>query len=196
MIPGPTDVILKDCELLELVQRGDQHALVALYDRYSKLVYSVSLRVLRDPVSAEDVMQEIFMQLWRSPQQVPVVGETLHGWLIIASRNRSISVLRKNCSGPLDHLVLTSPFNLERYSERRLMCEKLVVELSPEQRLVLEMAYLNEMSHSDIASATGCPLGTIKSRIRSALKILRKAQIPRPAPIDGGQKPLPIPAAL
>jgi RNA polymerase sigma-70 factor, ECF subfamily len=180
VIPGPTHAIVKDCELLKLVQCGDQQALVALYDRYSRLVYSVSLRVLRDPVSAEDVTQEIFMQLWRSPERVSVLGETLHGWLIIATRNRSISLLRKKCPGPLDDLILTSPFDLEKHSERRLMCEKLVHELSPEQRRVLEMAYLNDMSHSDIASATGYPLGTIKSRIRSALKVLRKAWILQP----------------
>jgi RNA polymerase sigma-70 factor (ECF subfamily) len=207
MMPGPTDAIVKDCELLTLVQCGDQQALVALYDRYSRLVYSVSLRVLKDPVSAEDVMQEIFMQLWRSPERVSGFGETLHGWMIIATRNRSISLLRKKCPGPLDDLILTSPFNLEKDSERRLMCEKLVNQLSPEQRLVFEMAYLNEMSHSDIASATGYPLGTIKSRIRSALKVLRRAWIPQPevAPIlttrvipcpVAVQKPLSVGVAL
>jgi RNA polymerase sigma-70 factor, ECF subfamily len=208
VIPGQTMAMVKDCELLKLVQCGDQQALVALYDRYSRLVYAVSLRVLKDPISAEDVSQEIFMQLWRSPEQASILGKTLHGWLIIASRNRSISLLRKKCPGSLDDLTLASPFNLEKHSERRLMCEKLVNELPLAQRMVLEMAYLKEMSHSEIATATGYPLGTIKTRIRSALKVLRKALPPRlttsprlarqavPVPIEGPQSPIPLASVL
>jgi RNA polymerase sigma-70 factor (ECF subfamily) len=164
-----------DSELLIRVRCGDQDSLVELYDRYSRLVYSVSLRVLTDPEFAEDVLQEIFLQLWRRPEQVSVLGGTLHGWLIIAARNRSISLQRKKCPGSLDDLILTSPYCLERDSEHRLMCEKLINTLGPEQRVVMEMAFLEEMTHTEIASATGYPLGTIKSRIRSAMIVLRKA---------------------
>jgi RNA polymerase sigma-70 factor, ECF subfamily len=178
--PGPHKPSANDSELLGLVQSGDQHALIALYDRYSRMAYAISLRILKNSASAEDVVQEIFMQLWRSPQKVSLVGETLHGWLFIASRNRSISLLRKHCPTSLDDLILASAFDLEKHSERRLMCEKLVDQLSPEQRQVVKMAYLNGMSHSDIASATGFPLGTIKTRIRTALKVLRKAWVPTP----------------
>ena len=201
MIPGQLDSIEKDSELLKLVQQGDQPALVTLYDRYSRLVYSVSLKILKDPVPAEDVLQEIFMQLWRRPGQVSLRGETLHGWFIISSRNRSISLLRKKCPGVLDGVTLASPFDMEKDSERRLMCEKLVNQLSQEQRQVLEMAYLSGMSHTDIASATGYPLGTIKTRIRSALKLLRKVWVtPFQAPLKAvsidQKKPLPVSAAL
>ncbi len=163
----------KDSELIERMQAGEQQAVIELYDRYSKLVYSVALRVLRNSASAEDVLQDIFIQLWDNRERVQVQGETLCGWLVIASRNRSISILRKKCPGQLSELILTSPGNLEKQTEQRLTCEILVNKLSEDQRILLEMAFFRDMTHAEIASATGYPLGTVKSRIRSALAILR-----------------------
>jgi RNA polymerase sigma-70 factor (ECF subfamily) len=178
----------KDCELMKMMQAGDQQALVALYDRYSKLVYSVALRVLQNSASAEDVLQEIFIQLWHSPEQIHVVGETLCGWMIIASRNRSISILRKKSPDQLDDSILASPCDLEKQTEQRLTCETLVSKLCEDQRILLEMAFFKDMTHAEIASATGYPLGTIKSRIRSALAILRSGFVLtpeiRPLPVD------------
>ena len=83
-----------DTYLLSLVQRGDEQAMASLYDRYSKVVYSVALRVLRDPSSAEDVLQEIFMQIWRNPDSFIATRGSLGGWLAVVSRNRSIDTLR------------------------------------------------------------------------------------------------------
>src|ERR1700729_358564 len=84
-----------DAALLMLVQRGDDHAMASLFDRYSKIVYSVALRVLRDPASAEDVLQEVFMQIWRNPDAFTAARGSLGGWLAIVSRNRSIDTLRR-----------------------------------------------------------------------------------------------------
>src|SRR5580698_8108037 len=84
-----------DATLLAQVERGDEHAMAALFDRYSKVVYSVALRVLRDPASAEDVLQEIFMQIWRSPGSFIATRGSLGGWLAVVSRNRSIDALRR-----------------------------------------------------------------------------------------------------
>jgi RNA polymerase sigma-70 factor (ECF subfamily) len=176
---------LSDHDLLQLVQGGDRLALLALYDRYSALVYSIALRILNNAASAEDVLQELFMRLWEYPQRIQVPGETLHGWMMIASRNRSISLLRKNCPEPLERQILTSPLNVGKLADNRLMCEKILTLLKSDQRTMLEMAFLKEMTHLEIASATGCPLGTIKTRIRSALKVLRKALIAVP-----GDKPV------
>jgi RNA polymerase sigma-70 factor, ECF subfamily len=178
---------LSDHDLLQLVQSGDELALIALYVRHSALVYSVALRILRNPASAEDVLQELFMRLWECPQQIRVPGETLHGWMMIASRNRSISILRKKCPEPLSSLVMASPLNLAKHADHRLMCEKILALLEGNQRILLEMAFLSEMTHLEIASATGYPVGTIKSRIRSALKVLRKTLIAAPEvnPLQG-----------
>src|ERR1700735_9836 len=102
-----------DATLLALVQRGDEQAMASLFDRYSKVVYSVALRVLRDPASAEDVLQEIFMQIWRSPERFVASRGSLGGWLAGVTRNRSIDLLRrKKPSEPVDDMVMASNYNL------------------------------------------------------------------------------------
>jgi RNA polymerase sigma-70 factor (ECF subfamily) len=168
-----------DATLLALVQRGDEHAMASLFDRYSKVVYSVALRVLRDPASAEDVLQEIFMQIWRNPDAFIATRGSLGGWLAVVSRNRSIDALRrKRPTEQVDGIALASTYNLAEESERNIMIEKArsVIHLLPqEQRKTLEMAFFDGLTHSEIAEMTGDPLGTVKTRIRTALLSLRKA---------------------
>jgi len=168
-----------DATLLAHVQSGDEQAMGTLYDRYSKIVYSVSLRVLRDPSSAEDVLQEIFMQLWRSPESFVASRGSLGGWLAVVARNRSIDALRrKRPTDSMDDIVIASSFNLAKDSERTLLIEKaraVIHLLPPEQRKTLEMAFFDGLTHSEIAEMTGEPLGTVKTRIRSGLTTLRKA---------------------
>jgi RNA polymerase sigma-70 factor (ECF subfamily) len=168
----------QDAELLTRVQRGDERAMAVLFDRYSKIVYSVSLRVLRDTAAAEDVMQEIFMQVWRKPESFVSAKGSLGGWLTVVARNRSIDILRrKRPSDQVEELNLASAFNLAEDSERNLLMERAragVVKLPPEQRKTLEMAFFDGLTHAEIAEMTGDPLGTVKTRIRSALLTLRK----------------------
>lgn len=168
-----------DAALLLLVQKGDEAAMASLFDRYSKVVYSVALRVLRDPASAEDVLQEIFMQIWRNPDGFIATRGSLGGWLAVVSRNRSIDALRrKRPTEQVDDMALASPYNLADEAERNNMMEKarIVIHLLPtEQRKTLEMAFFDGLTHSEIAEMTGDPLGTVKTRIRSALTTLRKA---------------------
>ena len=168
-----------DASLLALVQRGDEQAMASLFDRYSKVVYSVALRVLRDPAAAEYVLQEIFMQIWRSPDSFVATRGSLGGWLAVVSRNRSIDALRrKRPTESVDDMAISSPYNLADESERNLMIEKtreVIVLLPTEQRKTLEMAFFDGLTHSEIAEMTGEPLGTVKTRIRSALLTLRKA---------------------
>jgi RNA polymerase sigma-70 factor (ECF subfamily) len=176
-MPPPSE--LDDATLLALVQRGDEGAMASLFDRYSKVVYSVALRVLRDPASAEDVLQEIFMQVWRSPESFVATRGSLGGWLAVVSRNRSIDALRrKRPTESVDEIALASPYDLADEAERHSMMEKartVMVTLPVEQRKTLEMAFFDGLTHSEIAEMTGDPLGTVKTRIRSALLSLRKA---------------------
>jgi len=168
-----------DATLLALVQRGDEPAMAALFDRYSKVVYSVALRVLRDPAAAEDVLQEIFMQIWRSPDSFLATRGSLGGWLAVVSRNRSIDQLRrKRPTEQVDGIALASSYNLADEAERNLMIDRargVIVTLPQEQRKTLEMAFFDGLTHSEIAEMTGEPLGTVKTRIRTALLSLRKA---------------------
>ena len=165
--------------MLSRVQRGDETAMAVLYDRYSRIVYSVSLRVLRDAAAAEDVLQEIFMQVWRSPDSFVSAKGSLAGWLAVVARNRSIDTLRrKRPTEQVEDVALAMPGNLADESERNLMIEKarvVIAQLPQEQRKTLEMAFFDGLTHSEIAEMTGDPLGTVKTRIRSALLVLRKA---------------------
>ena len=168
-----------DSTLLGLVQRGDEPAMASIFDRYSKVVYSVALRVLRDPSAAEDVLQEIFMQIWRSPDSFIATRGSLGGWLAVVSRNRSIDVLRrKRPTESIDDMQFASSYNLANEAERNSMMEKarvIIHRLPAEQRKTLEMAFFDGLTHAEIAEMTGDPLGTVKTRIRSALITLRKA---------------------
>ena len=179
LVNSPPPSAQDDAALLVLVQRGDESAMASLFDRYSKIVYSVALRVLRDPASAEDVLQEVFMQIWRNPNGFIATRGSLGGWLAVVARNRSIDALRRKRPGEqVDDMALASNYNLADEAERNSLMEKArgVIRLLPmEQRKTLEMAFFDGLTHSEIAEMTGDPLGTVKTRIRSALTSLRKA---------------------
>jgi RNA polymerase sigma-70 factor, ECF subfamily len=168
----------EDAALLARVQRGDEQAMAVLFDRYSKIVYSVALRVLRDAASAEDILQEIFMQIWRTPESFVATRGSLGGWLAVVTRNRSIDNLRrKKPTEQVEEMQLAASGNLADEAERNLMMERarvVIATLPAEQRKTLEMAFFDGLTHSEIAEMTGDPLGTVKTRIRSALLTLRK----------------------
>jgi RNA polymerase sigma-70 factor (ECF subfamily) len=179
LVNSPPPSGQEDAALLVLVQRGDEQAMASLFDRYSRVVYSVALRVLRDPASAEDVLQEVFMQIWRNPDGFVATRGSLGGWLAVVARNRSIDALRrKRPTEQVDDMALASNCNLADEAERNSLMVKArsVIRLLPiEQRKTLEMAFFDGLTHSEIAEMTGDPLGTVKTRIRSALTSLRKA---------------------
>lgn len=150
-----------------------------LYDRYSPVVYSVALRVLADTGAAEDVLQEVFLQLWRNPSAFDSNRGSLGAWLAVIARNRAIDALRKRKheTDP-EEVVLSVELDMEGETERRRVLEKVrsVINGLPEdQRKALEMAFFEGLTHTEIAAKTGQPLGTIKTRIRSGLLSLRKA---------------------
>jgi len=161
------------------LKSGDQGAMATLYDRYSSVVYSVALRVLGDTGAAEDVLQEVFLQLWRNPSAFDSARGSLGSWLAVITRNRAIDFLRKRRpETDIEDVVLSVSPDLAGEAERARAAEKVrgvIGSMSPSQRSALEMAYWEGMSHSEIADKTGEPLGTIKTRIRAGLICLRKA---------------------
>jgi len=169
----------QDGLLLDRVQARDQMAMTELFDRYGTMVYSIALRVLKDPGNAEDVMQEIFFQVWENPKMFVQGRGSLGAWLAVVARNRAIDALRRRKpSDPVEDVVLTSKTNLASEVERNSMMEKVRVILNglpSEQQRSVELAFFDGLSHSEIASQTGDPLGTVKTRIRSALISVRKA---------------------
>jgi len=176
---GADDRAAGDVLLLTRAKDGDQQAMTELFDRYSGLVYSVALRVLKDPGQAEDVTQEIFFQVWRNPNAFVAGRGSLGAWLAVMARNRAIdSLRRRRPTDSVDDVVLASSCDLGSEVERNRMMEKVRVilkDLPMEQQKSVELAFFEGLSHSEIAARTGDPLGTVKTRIRAALMTLRKA---------------------
>jgi RNA polymerase sigma-70 factor (ECF subfamily) len=152
--------------------------MAVLYDRYSSLVYSVALRVLADTGAAEDVLQEVFMQLWRNPSVFDSSRGNLGAWLAVISRNRAIDIIRRR-KPQTDLSEVTVSVNPDLATEAYRSAAMVKVRgalgvMPPVQRAALEMAYFEGLTHTEIAARTGEPLGTIKTRIRSGLLALRK----------------------
>lgn len=168
-----------DETLLERVRTGDQTAMTDLFDRYAGLVYSVALRVLHDTGQAEDLMQDVFFQMWKNPGSYVQGRGSLGAWLAVVARNRAIDVLRrrKPCH-PVEEVVLAANTNLASDIERNRIMEKvreILKALPAEQQKSVELAFFEGLTHAEIAAKTGDPLGTVKTRIRTALISLRKA---------------------
>jgi RNA polymerase sigma-70 factor, ECF subfamily len=166
-------------KLVTAIRSGDESAMAVLYDRYSSLVYSVALRVLGDTGTAEDVLQEVFMQLWRNPGLFDSSRGNLPPWLAVIARNRAIDLLRKRRpETDIDNVIVSVEPDMAGDAERGRAMEKVrgALGLMPlPQRSALEMAYFEGLTHTEIAAKTGEPLGTIKTRIRAGLLALRKA---------------------
>jgi len=165
--------------LMARIRAGDESAMADLYDRYSGIVYGVALRVLGNTTAAEDVLQEVFLQLWRNPQAFDAERGRLPAWLAVITRNRAIDHLRKRPpEEDIEGLAISTGVNLENTAAQRQAVEKVrgvLSQLPSEQRRLLEMAFFDGMTHSEIAEKIGEPLGTIKTRIRTGLLVLRKA---------------------
>jgi len=123
-------------------------------------------------------MQEIFFQLWRNPDSFSSSRGSLGAWLLVVARNRAIDHLRQRKSGePVDEAIVASGVNLQNETERSIIIQRvqgIMVDLPREQQQSLQMAFFEGLTHSEIAVKTGQPLGTVKTRIRSALTSLRK----------------------
>jgi len=167
-----------DLGLVTAIRSGDQGAMAALYDRYSSIVYSVSLRVLQDTGAAEDVLQDIFMQLWRNPGAFDASRGNMAAWLAVIARHRAIDALRRRRpENDIEDVIVSVEPDLASEADRSRTMDKVrgALQTMPSlQRSALEMAYFEGLTHSEIAEKTGEPLGTIKTRIRTGLTSLRR----------------------
>ncbi|HXE89629.1 MAG TPA: sigma-70 family RNA polymerase sigma factor [Terriglobales bacterium] len=179
-MPGAqTQPGLTDAALVARVRGGDQSAMAELYDRYSRVVYAVALRVLGDTAAAEDVLQDVFMQLWRNPGVFDASRGTMTAWLAVIARHKAIDLQRKRRpEDDVSEVMLSVEADLDDAAERSRAMEKVrgvLGGLPAEQRKALEMAFFDGLTHTEIAAQLGEPLGTVKTRIRTALLALRKA---------------------
>jgi RNA polymerase sigma-70 factor (ECF subfamily) len=168
-------------EIGPALQRGDQRALADLYDRYGGAVFSLVLRITRDRTVAEEVSLDTFLQVWRQADRFNASHGTLPSWLFTIARSRAIDRVR--AAGAAKRIVgeesptvtpMPQPEEVADLAERQRLVRDAVATLAPAQRTALELAFYEGLSHSQIASRLGEPLGTIKTRIRQAMLHLRQ----------------------
>lgn len=169
----------RDYSLLQKVRLRDEAAMADIFDHYSAMAYSIALRVLKDSAQAEDIIQDVFFQVWQSPETFAPDRGSFGAWLAVIVRNRSVDVIRRRrTSEAVDDVVLPANVDIASEVERNTVIERVrsvMKSLPIEQRETIELAFFNGLTHAEIAEKKGEPLGTIKTRIRSALTTLRKA---------------------
>ena len=173
-----------DADLARRLKARDAHALSSLYDRYGRIAYALILRVVRDSAVAEDLVQETFLRVWNRAQAFDEQRGALGPWILTVARNRAIDHLRSRdgrmAAGAVELDRLENPALFTGFEDRALAIDRArrlkgaVGKLSPQQRLVIEMAYYEGLSQTEMAQRMKQPLGTVKTWVRTALKALRE----------------------
>jgi len=173
-----------DHAALERMARGDHEALAELYDRHGRLVFSLALRILRDQGDAEDIVQEVFAQAWRQAARYESSRGNVIAWLLNLTRSRAIDRLRGRRARPdtaagdpstLELPDLSQPVDEQiALSTEAARIRAAVDELSVLQRVAIELAFYEGLTHVEIAERLELPLGTVKTRIRQGLLKLKE----------------------
>ena len=172
-----------DSELIHRLRQREPQAMADLYDRYGRLSYSVVYRIVRNAAAAEDLVQETFLRVWNRVQAFDEHKGALGPWILTIARNRAIDYLR-SVDGRMARSVVelekvenprlfTNPENDFANIDRARLLREAFEKLNPNQRIVIELAYYEGLSQSEMAERMKQPLGTVKTWVRSALKILR-----------------------
>lgn len=181
--PAPVEVSL-DATLVQSLLRQDVNAFEQLYDRHSRRVYTLVLRILQQAATAEEVVQDVFLQLWRNAAAYDAGRGPFVPWLLTLARNRALDHLRLKSERQRrreDHTdemppVASAPEYEKELDERRRVerVRALMGGLLPQQKRAIELAYFEGLSHSEIAVKLKEPLGTVKSWIRNGLLRLKE----------------------
>ena len=168
-------------ELLEQVSRRDAAALRVIYQRCSGRVLALSLRILRTHSEAEEVVQETFLEIWKRAHEYDPRRGGIEGWVLTIARSRAIDRLRSQAIAARYHFAATIDDSLTglpvvpdsaEQKQERVRVEAALSSLPAEQRRVVELAYFEGLSQSEISERTGTPLGTVKTRVRLAMEKL------------------------
>jgi RNA polymerase sigma factor (sigma-70 family) len=166
-------------ELIASLKARDDQAFSFLYDHYSGSLYSIILQIVKRPETASDVLQEVFINIWRKIESYDPVKGRLFTWMLNISRNASIDMLRsKNYQNNQKNQEITDTvYGNDQVTHTHIDSiglTKFLVKLRPEQRVLIELAYFKGYTHDEIAQIKDIPLGTVKTRIRNALLQLRE----------------------
>lgn len=175
-----TDDVRVDLLLLGRIASRDAGAIGTLYDRHSRLLYSLIHRVLQDRAESEEVLQEVFLVVWnRIDNYNPQLGSPV-AWLVRIARNRAIDRLRSTqvrtraVEGVPAADPVETPESAALSTERRRAIARALATLPPEQRQLIETAYFRGLSQTELADQFQLPLGTVKTRVRTGLRTLRE----------------------
>ncbi len=183
-----------DATLVRAIASGDTSALAAVWDRYAALVHGLALRIVGDPHVAEEVVQDVHLGLWKRAATFDATRGTLAGYLLTLARSQAIDRLRHRRARPAAALAadpgplavaLDLPGEFAGTEEARGLVRRALTELPAEERRVIELAYFEGLSQTEIAERTATPLGTVKGRTRNALRRLR-GTLPKGLGGDGG----------
>lgn len=177
------DAAAADRDAFDRMARGDHEALGEVYDRHGRLLYSLALRILRDQGDAEDIVQEVFAQAWRQAARYDAGRGTVLGWLLTLTRSRAIDRLRGRQSRPAastdEGLLRDIPDRVTpadqqiAWAGQARQIRAALEGLTMLQRVAIELAFYEGLTHVEIAERLELPLGTVKTRIRQGLLKLR-----------------------
>ncbi len=183
-VSGSDDARPADAALARRLQERDPQALSALYDKYGRIAYAVALRVVRDAAVAEDLVQETFLRVWSHAGSFDSARGTMSTWITTVARNRAIDYLRSmdgrmaasavNLHGAEGPAALAEAGDEALSIDRRRVLTDAFRKLTPAQREVIHLAYYEGLSQSEMASRLKQPLGTVKTWVRAALRVLRE----------------------
>ena len=168
--------------LIQKVANQDRDAFGQLYDRFSSLVFALAMRMLRVRSDAEDLLQEVFVQIWRQAQSYSVQRGSPEAWIVNIARSRAIDKIRSIRRMEKSFVLTDDPARAESSenvessaaeSEARMAMNSALANLPETQRKVLELAYFDGLTQTEIANRLAEPLGTIKTRMRSGIQRLR-----------------------
>lgn len=186
-ILGPAALESRQADQASLarIARGDQAAFAELYDRHARLVYSLALRILQDGADAEDIVQDVFAQVWAQAARYDASRGAVAAWMLTLTRSRAIDKLRAkrvrpeaaaDASAAESVVDFAAAQDLELLSaEQVTRLQRALKELPDAQRTALELAYYEGLTHVEVAARLNEPLGTVKTRIRQAVMKLREA---------------------
>lgn len=170
----------QDVELFNRVQAQDEHALELLYDRYEKLLFSFSFRMTKNKFLSEEIVQDVFTKIWSKQRNFDESKGKFSSWLLTVTRNATIDMLRKKkeATFELDERDALQDQDLSteeqvEWKEKKVQIHEALGQLTSDQQEIIELFYFKGLSQSKIADKCDIPLGTVKGRVRLALKHLR-----------------------
>ena len=180
---GSSSAQVEDGTLVAAIVRRQPEAFEQLYDRYHTLVYHLALRILQSQESAEEIVEEVFWQVWRDAERYETRRGGVSTWIATIARSRAIDALRVRRGNPaLEDDIAENPIPTDptdgpeekaSIAQRAVLVRAALAHLSPPQRAALELSFFRGMSHGEIATHLNEPLGTVKTRLRTAMHSLR-----------------------